>query len=79
MVPTIPRLAVLKNAMGKFASVQNGDYLLRTAITTGTENTDYAEITDGIYAGDVVATNPVESLYLSNCALPRVVGTLTEP
>ena len=33
-------------------------------ITTGAENADYAEITDGIYAGDVVATNPVETLYL---------------
>lgn len=63
-VLTIPRSAVLETATGKFAFVQNGDYLLRTAITTGAENTDYAEITDGIYAGDVVATKPVETLYL---------------
>jgi hypothetical protein len=63
-VLTIPRSAVLETATGKFAFVQNGDYLLRTPITTGAENTDYAEITDGIYAGDVVATKPVETLYL---------------
>jgi hypothetical protein len=63
-VLTIPRSAVLETAIGKFAFVQNGDYLLRTAITTGSESADYAEITDGIYAGDVVATNPVETLYL---------------
>jgi hypothetical protein len=63
-VLTIPRSAVLETATGKFAFVENGDYLLRTAIITGAENADYAEITDGIYAGDVVATNPVETLYL---------------
>ncbi len=63
-VLTIPRSAVLETAIGKFAFVQNGDYLLRTAITTGAESTDYAEITNGIYAGDVVATKPVETLYL---------------
>jgi hypothetical protein len=63
-VLTIPRSAVLETATGKFAFVQNGDYWLRTAITTGAENTDYAEITDGIYAGDVVVTKPVETLYL---------------
>ena len=63
-VLTIPRSAVLETATGKFAFVQNGSYLLRTLITTGAENADYAEITDGIYAGDVVATNPVETLYL---------------
>ena len=63
-VLTIPRSAVLETATGKFAFVQNGDYLLRTPITTGAESAEYAEITDGIYAGDVVATKPVETLYL---------------
>ena len=63
-VLTIPRSAVLETATGKFTFVQNGDYLLRTFITTGAENAEYAEITDGIYAGDVVVTKPVETLYL---------------
>ena len=63
-VLTVPRSAVLETASGKFAFVQNGDYLLRTPIITGAESTEYTEITDGLYAGDVVATNPVETLYL---------------
>jgi hypothetical protein len=63
-VIAIPRSAVLETATGKFAFVQNGDYLLRTPITTGAENADYAEITDGIYEGDIVATHPVETLHL---------------
>ena len=63
-VITVPRSAVLETATGKFAFVENGDYLLRTPISTGAETAEYAEITDGIYAGDVVATQPVETLYL---------------
>lgn len=63
-VLTIPRSAVLETATGKFTFVQNGDFLLRTPITTGAENAEYAEVIDGIYAGDVVVTKSVETLYL---------------
>jgi hypothetical protein len=61
---TVPRSAVLETATGKFAFVENGDYLLRTPVSTGAESTDYFEITDGLYEGDIVAGNPVETLYL---------------
>jgi hypothetical protein len=61
---TVPRSAVLETATGKFAFVENGDYLLRTPVRTGAESTDYIEITEGIYDGDIVASNPVETLYL---------------
>jgi hypothetical protein len=63
-VLTVPRSAVLETATGKFAFVENGDYLLRTPVSTGAESTDYFEITDGLYEGDIVASNPVETLYL---------------
>ncbi|HEU4678828.1 MAG TPA: hypothetical protein VFS35_04865 [Terrimicrobiaceae bacterium] len=63
-VLTVPRSAVLETATGSFAFVQNGDHLLRTPVKTGAENAEHIEITDGIYAGDVVATHPVETLYL---------------
>lgn len=61
---TIPRSAVLETAAGRFAFVQNGDHLLRTPVTTGAESAAHIEIIDGIYVGDVVATHPVETLYL---------------
>ena len=61
---TVPRSAVLETATGKFAFVENGDFLLRTPVSTGAESTDYIEITDGLYAGDIVAIKPVETLYL---------------
>jgi hypothetical protein len=73
-VLTIPRSAVLETATGKFAFVQNGDYLLRTPVATGVESAEYTEITDGIYAGDVVATNPVETLYLIELRLTKGGG-----
>lgn len=63
-VISIPRSAVLETATGKFAYVQNGEFLLRTPISTGAESADFAEITDGIYAGDTVVSEAVETLYL---------------
>ena len=38
---TVPRSAVLETATGKFAFVENGDYLLRTSIVTGAETAEY--------------------------------------
>jgi hypothetical protein len=64
MALTVPRSAVLETATGKFVFVENSDYLLRTPVSTGAETTDYVEIADGLYAGDIVASNPVETLYL---------------
>ena len=64
-VVTVPRSAVLETATGKFAFVENGKHLLRTAVVTGAESVEYIEITDGLYAGDVVASKPVETLYLT--------------
>jgi hypothetical protein len=61
---TVPRSAVLEAATGKFVFVQNGEYLLRTPVRTGAESSEYIEITDGLYAGDIVVSNPVEMLYL---------------
>lgn len=63
-VVAIPRSAVLETATGKFVFVENGRFLLRTPVTTGAESADYIEISDGLYPGDVVATQPVETLYL---------------
>ena len=73
-VLTIPRSAVLETVTGKFAFVQNGDYLLRTPVATGAESGEYTEITDGIYPGDVVAIKPVEILYLVELRLTKGGG-----
>ena len=60
----IPRSAVLETFEGKFVFVRNGDHLLRTPVATGAESDGHIEITDGLYAGDIVVNKPVETLYL---------------
>lgn len=63
-VVSVPRSAVLETITGKFVFVVNDDYLLRTPVTTGTENAGFIEIINGLDAGAIVATQPVETLYL---------------
>lgn len=60
----IPQSAVLETIAGKFVFVRNGGHLLRTPVATGAGNDGHIEITEGLYAGDIVANNPVETLYL---------------
>jgi len=60
----IPQSAVLETIAGKFVFVRNGGHLLRTPVATGAGSDGHIEITDGLYAGDIVANNPVETLYL---------------
>jgi len=63
-VVAVPFSAVLDTAAGKFAYVQNGEFLLRTPIKTGPSGDGFIEITDGLYEGDTIAISGAESLYL---------------
>lgn len=63
-VVAVPLSAVLDTAAGKFAYVQNGDFLLRTPVKTGPVTDDFVEITEGLYEGDTIAVTGTESLYL---------------
>jgi hypothetical protein len=63
-VITIPSTALLKASEGDFVYVQNGDYLLRTPVQPGVLGTGEIEIVEGLYAGDQIATDPVETLWL---------------
>jgi len=60
--------------MGTFVYVVNGNFYLRTAVKTGARSTDFVEITDGLYAGDVVVTTPVNQLWLSELRLTKGGG-----
>jgi len=61
---TIPVSALLKASEGEFVYVKNGEHLLRTPVKAGVAGTDEVEIIDGLYAGDQIASAPVESLWL---------------
>jgi hypothetical protein len=63
-VTVIPRAALLQAADGSFVYAANGEAFFRTAVKVGAESEDMVEITDGLLAGDVVVTKPVQTLWL---------------
>ncbi len=73
-VLAVPRSAVLETAAGPFVYVVNGDAFLRTSVRTGARSASLVEITDGLYAGDVVAVSPVEQLWLAELRLTKGGG-----
>jgi hypothetical protein len=64
-VVSVPRSALLRTVEGWFVYTKSGDRLMRAAVKVGVMNDDFAEITDGLYAGDVVALKPVMKLWLA--------------
>lgn len=63
-VTVVPQSAVLRTSEGTFVYTVNDDAYLRTAVKTGSEVDGWVEIADGLYAGDQVVTQPVETLWL---------------
>ena len=49
---------------GWFVYIRSGERLIRAAVKVGVTNAEFAEITDGLYPGDVVAPKPVMKLWL---------------
>lgn len=71
---TVPRSAILDGATGSFVYVVNGENYLRTPVKIDARSGDFVEITDGLYAGDVVVTTPVNQLWLSELRLTKGGG-----
>ena len=68
---SIPRRALLSTAEGHFVYATNGSFFLRTPIKVGAMNDDHAEVTEGLYAGDVVVTAGVTSLWMAELQVLR--------
>lgn len=73
-VLAVPSSALLDGATGTFVYVVNGEHYLRTPVKAGARTADFVEITDGLYAGDVVVTAPVEQLWLAELRLTKGGG-----
>ncbi len=73
-VLAVPRSALLDAATGTFIYVVNGEHYLRTPVKTEARSADFVEITDGLYAGDVVVIAPVEQLWLAELRLTKGGG-----
>lgn len=63
-VTVIPSSALLRTIAGTFVYVVNGEAYFRTAVKPGSQTSDKIEIMDGLYPGDQVVTNPVETLWI---------------
>ena len=59
----IPQSSVLHTGEGAFVFVVNGEHLQRTRVRTSAEENGWVKITDGLLAGDLVATNGVQGLW----------------
>jgi hypothetical protein len=70
-VTAVPRSALLKTAEGNFVYAVNGEFFVRTPVKVGAISDDYAEITDGLYAGDEIVVSPVMSLWLAELQILR--------
>ena len=68
---SIPRSALLSTAEGHFVYATNGKFYVRTPIKVGATNDDHAEVTEGLYAGDVVVTAGVTSLWMAELQVLR--------
>lgn len=73
-VPSVPRSAVIDGATGAFVYVVNGGAYLRTPVKLGAHSSEYVEITDGLYPGDVVVTTQVGQLWLTELRLTKGGG-----
>ena len=73
-VLAVPRSAILDSAAGKFVYVASGGFYLRTAVKTGASNDDFVAVTDGLKAGDVIVTTPVQTLWLTELRLTMAGG-----
>jgi hypothetical protein len=65
----VPDSALLKTTEGNFVYLQKEDRFVRTEVKLGATGEGFTEITEGVVAGDIVVTNPVQTLWLTELKL----------
>ncbi len=66
----VPESAVIHGAAGTFVYAANGEHFARTPVKLGAVADGWAEVLDGLYEGDVIASQAADSLWLIElCAL----------
>lgn len=68
---SIPRSALLSTAEGHFVYAKNGEFYVRTPVKVGAISSTQVEVTDGLYTGDEIVTQPVMSLWLAELQILR--------
>lgn len=64
-VVSVPRTALLRTLEGDFVYAVSGDFFVRARVSLGAVNEEFAEVTDGLYAGDKIVVRPAMTLWLA--------------
>jgi multidrug efflux pump subunit AcrA (membrane-fusion protein) len=64
-VVSVPRSSLFRTTEGDFVYTVSGDHFMRAPIKLGVVNHEFAEVTDGLYAGDQVVVQPVMALWMA--------------
>lgn len=64
-VVSVPRSAVFRTTEGDFVYTVSGEHFVRAPVKLGVVNREFAEVTDGLYAGDQVVVQPVMTLWMA--------------
>ena len=64
-VASVPRSAVFRTTEGDFVYTVSGDHFMRAPVKLGVVNHEFAEVTDGLYAGDQIVVQPVMTLWMA--------------
>lgn len=64
-VVSVPHSALFRTTDGDFVYTVSGDHFMRAPVKLGVVNHEFAEITDGLYAGDQVVAQPVMTLWMA--------------
>lgn len=67
-VATVPRSALVESVEGPFVYTESGSHFVRTAVKLGAIDNQTAEVTEGLYVGDRVVSEPAMSLWLTELA-----------
>jgi len=64
-VVSVPRSAAFRTTEGDFVYTVSGDHFMRAPVKLGVVNHEYAEVIDGLYAGDQVVVQPAMTLWMA--------------
>jgi len=64
-VVSVPRVALLRTTEGDFVYTVSGEHFVRAAVKLGSVDHEFAEVADGLYAGDRIVVQPVMTLWMA--------------
>ena len=77
-ITIIPASSILKTVTGTYVYVVNGKFFLRTLIKTKKSDGSHLEVLDGLFSGDEIVVQPVNTLWYTELQALRGGKACTE-